>query len=214
MPLDNIKNIREDFDKSKINFGASPDNPLSLFDSWLNLALDIDKNHAICFVLSTVSVDSIPNSRVVLLRGLDTNGFTFYTNFNSSKAKDIELNNVVSANFFWKKLEKQVRIVGKAIKVADNISDNYFSSRPRSSQLAAWVSKQSSVVDLNEDFSDKKEKVEKKFKGQDVERPNNWGGYCIVPDKIEFWQGRPSRLHDRLLYTKLDNIWKKERLSP
>jgi len=214
MPSDNIKNIREDFDKSKINFAASPDNPLDLFDTWLNLALDIDKNTAICFVLSTVSADCIPNSRVVLLRGLDKNGFTFYTNFNSSKAKDIELNNVVSANFFWNKLEKQVRIVGKAIKVADNISDNYFSSRPRSSQLGSWVSKQSSVVDLHEDFSDKKEKVENQFKGKDVERPKNWGGYCIVPDKIEFWQGRPSRLHDRLLYTKVENIWKKERLSP
>lgn len=214
MPSNNIKNIREDFDKSKINFAASPDNPLKLFDSWLNLALDIDKNNAICFVLSTVSPDSIPNSRVVLLRGFDTNGFTFYTNFNSSKAKDIELNNLVSANFFWQKLEKQVRIVGKAIKVSDNMSDNYFSSRPRSSQLGAWVSKQSSVVDVNEDFNDKKAKVENKFKGKDVERPINWGGYCIIPDKIEFWQGRPSRLHDRLLYTKLDNIWKKERLSP
>lgn len=214
MPSNNIKNIREDFDKSKINFAASPDNPLKLFDSWLNLALDIDKNNAICFVLSTVSPDSIPNSRVVLLRGLDTNGFTFYTNFNSSKAKDIELNNLVSANFFWQKLEKQVRIVGKAIKVSDYMSDNYFSSRPRSSQLGAWVSKQSSVVDLNEDFNDKKAKVENKFKGKDVERPINWGGYCIIPEKIEFWQGRPSRLHDRLLYTKLDNIWKKERLSP
>ena len=173
MPSNNIKNIREDFDKSKINFAASPDNPLKLFDSWLNLALDIDKNNAICFVLSTVSPDSIPNSRVVLLRGLDTNGFTFYTNFNSSKAKDIELNNLVSANFFWQKLEKQVRIVGKAIKVSDNMSDNYFSSRPRSSQLGAWVSKQSSVVDLNEDFNDKKAKVENKFKGKDVERPIN-----------------------------------------
>ena len=214
MPSDNIKNIREDFDKSKINFATSPYNPLDLFDSWLNLALDIDKNNAICFVLSTISADSIPNSRVVLLRGLDTNGFTFYTNFNSSKAKDIELNNVVSANFFWNKLEKQVRITGKAVKLSEEISDSYFSTRPRLSQLGAWVSNQSSKINLDKDFESEIIKIENKFKNNDVDRPKNWGGYCIVPDKIEFWQGRPSRLHDRLLYTKVENIWKKERLSP
>lgn len=214
MASDNIKNIREDFDKSKINFAASPDNPLDLFDTWLNLALDIDKNTAICFVLSTVSADCIPNSRVVLLRGLDKNGFTFYTNFNSSKAKDIELNNVVSANFFWNKLEKQVRIVGKAIKVADNISNHYFSSRPRSSQLGSWLSNQSSKINFDKDFESEIIKIENKFKSKDVDRPKNWGGYCIIPDKIEFWQGRPSRLHDRLLYKKVEEIWKKERLSP
>ena len=139
MSSENIKNIREDFDKSKIDFNLVPDSPFDLFDSWLNLALEIDKNNAICFVLSTISSDLSPKSRVVLLRGLDENGFTFYTNFNSSKAKDIELNNSVSANFFWEKLEKQVRITGKAIKVPEDISDSYFSTRPRSSQLGAWV---------------------------------------------------------------------------
>ena len=209
-----ISNIREDFTKSKIDFTSIPESPFKLFENWLNMALLDDKENAICFVLSTISNRNKPESRVVLLRGLDEKGFTFYTNYSSDKAKDIDNNNYVSANFFWNNLEKQVRIGGLAIKISREESDQYFKGRPRGSQLGAWVSDQSSVVDFTDDFSSRSQEVESKFNGLEVSRPENWGGYCIIPEKIEFWQGRPSRLHDRLVYKKQGDVWIKKRLSP
>ena len=148
------------------------------------------------------------------MRGVDENGFTFFTNYESAKSKDIEVNNIVSANFFWEKLEKQVRITGKAMKIPESESDKYFSSRPRESQLGAWSSNQSSIIDVYYKLMSKMDEFDGIFKGKKVERPLNWGGYCIEPEKVEFWQGRPFRLHDRLLFTKDKTIWKKERLAP
>ena len=185
-----------------------------MFNDWFEMALESDKDNAISFVLSTVSSENIPSSRVVLLRGVDENGFTFFTNYESEKSKDIEVNNIVSANFFWEKLEKQVRITGKAIKISESDSDKYFSSRPRDSQLGAWSSNQSSIIDVYYKLMSKMDEFKEIFKGKEVERPLYWGGYCIEPEKVEFWQGRPSRLHDRLLFTKEKTIWKKERLAP
>ena len=209
-----ISNIREDYIKSKIDFTSLPESPLTFFENWFNMALLNDKENAISFVLSTITKANKPSSRVVLLRGVDKQGFTFYTNYNSDKAKDIDYNNYVSANFFWHNLEKQVRITGVAKMVSLEKSDQYFKGRPRGSQIGSWVSNQSSVVNINEDFSLRTEEIEKQFKGLDVSRPENWGGYCIIPEKIEFWQGRPSRLHDRLVYIKKGDIWMKKRLSP
>ena len=209
-----ISNIREDYIKSKIDFTSLPESPLTFFENWFNMALLNDKENAISFVLSTITKENKPSSRIVLLRGIDKQGFTFYTNYNSDKAKDIDYNNNVSANFFWQNLEKQVRIIGVARKVSSKQSDQYFKGRPRGSQIGAWVSNQSSVVNINEDFSSRTEKIERQFKDLEVSRPENWGGYCIIPEKIEFWQGRPSRLHDRLVYIKKGDVWVKKRLSP
>ena len=209
-----ISNIREDYIKSKIDFTSLPESPLTFFENWFNMALLNDKENAISFVLSTITKENKPSSRIVLLRGIDKQGFTFYTNYNSDKAKDIDYNNNVSANFFWQNLEKQVRIIGVARKVSSEQSDQYFKGRPRGSQIGAWVSNQSSVVNINEDFSSRTEKIERQFKDLEVSRPENWGGYCIIPEKIEFWQGRPSRLHDRLVYIKKGDVWVKKRLSP
>ena len=209
-----ISNIREDYTKSKIDFTSVPESPLKLFKNWFNMALLEDKENAICFVLSTITRENKPSSRVVLLRGIDEKGFTFYTNYNSDKAKNIDYNNCVSANFFWHTLEKQVRITGIAKIISPEESDKYFRGRPRGSQLGSWVSNQSSVVNFNEDFSLRIELTEKQFKNLEVSRPENWGGYCIQPEKIEFWQGRPSRLHDRLVYKKNGGVWQKKRLSP
>ena len=214
MSIKNISEIREDFKESKIDFSNISDHPIKMFNDWFAMALELDKDNAISFVLSTVSSKNIPSSRVVLLRGVDENGFTFFTNYESAKSKDIEVNNMVSANFFWEKLEKQVRITGRAMKISESESDKYFSSRPRESQLGAWSSNQSSIIDIYYKFMSKMDEFEGIFKGKKVERPLNWGGYCINPEKVEFWQGRPSRLHDRLLFTKEKNRWKKERLSP
>ena len=214
MSIKKISEIREDFNKSKIDFSNISDHPIKMFNDWFEMALESDKDNAISFVLSTVSSENIPSSRVVLLRGIDENGFTFFTNYESAKSKDIEVNNMVSANFFWEKLEKQVRITGKAIKISSADSDKYFSSRPRYSQLGAWSSDQSSIIDVYYKLMSKMDEFKEIFKGKEVERPLHWGGYCIVPVKVEFWQGRPSRLHDRLLFTKQKSIWKKERLAP
>ena len=214
MSIKKISEIREDFKKSEIDFSNIPNHPIKMFNVWFEMALESDKDNAISFVLSTVSSKNIPSSRVVLLRAIDENGLTFFTNYESKKSKDIEVNNIVSANFYWQKLEKQVRITGKAIKISKSDSDKYFRSRPRDSQLGAWSSDQSSTIDIYYKLMNKMDEFKEIFKRKEVERPLHWGGYCIQLEKVEFWQGRPSRLHDRLLFTKEKNIWKKERLAP
>ena len=208
-----IKHLREDFNKYKIDFKNLPVHPLSLFHKWMEQALD-ENEEANAFVLSTVSDKNIPSSRVILLRDFDKNGFTFFTNYNSKKANDIKNNNNVALNFYWSEFQRQVRIVGKAEKISDLDSDKYFSSRPRGSQLGVWVSEQSAVILLDTVFANKMENMANKVKGKKVERPLNWGGYKVAPLSIEFWQGRPSRLHDRVRYTLDKGNWKLDRLSP
>ena len=208
-----IKHLREDFNKYKINFKNLPEHPLSLFHKWMEQALD-ENEEANAFVLSTVSDRNIPSSRVLLLRDFNKNGFTFFTNYTSIKANDIKNNNNVALNFYWSEFQRQVRIVGKAEKISDLDSDKYFSSRPRESQIGAWLSEQSAVIPLDTAFANKMENMANKFKGKKVERPLNWGGYRVAPISIEFWQGRPSRLHDRVRYTLDKGNWKINRLSP
>jgi pyridoxamine 5'-phosphate oxidase len=145
---------------------------------------------------------------------MNENGFTFFTNYQSSKAKDIDVNPNVALNFYWPELERQVRITGIAKKIAMNDSDTYFESRPRDSQMGAWLSDQSKVINLDYNFADTLNSLQTKFKDKSLTRPLHWGGYCISPNKVEFWQGRPSRLHDRLVYEIDGNKWNKKRLSP
>ncbi|MBE50373.1 MAG: pyridoxamine 5'-phosphate oxidase [Flavobacteriales bacterium] len=209
-----IFNSREDYNKSKIDFNCLPENPMLLFEKWIAIAVENNNKESIPFVLSTVSIKNIPSSRVVLLRNILNEGLFFYTNYNSKKSKDIEVNNVVAANFFWKDLEKQIRVTGEVNKISNELSDVYFASRPRNSQLSAWSSNQSEILDFNFDLDDKVNFYSKKFFNQDVKRPDNWGGYCINPHEIEFWQGRPSRLHDRIKYFLDKGKWHKMRISP
>jgi pyridoxamine 5'-phosphate oxidase len=164
--------------------------------------------------VSTVSKEGKPSSRIVLLRNFSENGFVFYTNYNSKKGNDISENNSAAINFFWPQLERQIRIEGKLQKVDSKISDEYFASRPHDSQLGAWASNQSEVLKNRQELEEKFAALEKKFAGINVPRPEHWGGYCLVPDSIEFWQGRPSRIHDRIKFTTVNNEWKIERLSP
>ena len=168
-----IKHLREDFNRGKIDFKNLPVHPLSLFDKWIEQALNENKE-ANAFVLSTVSDKNIPSSRVLLLRDFDKNGFTFFTNYNSIKANDIKNNNNVTLNFYWSEFQRQVRIIGKAKKISDLDSDKYFSSRPRESQIGAWLSEQSAVIPLDTAFANKMENMANKFKGKKVERPLNW----------------------------------------
>lgn len=208
-----LKHLREDFVKFKIDIKNLPDEPYPLFSEWIGAALEQDEN-ANAFVLSTVSKSSVPSSRVVLLRAFDKEGFCFFTNYTSAKAQDIEHNNSVSMNFYWASFERQVRIQGNATKISAKESDAYFQSRPRESQLGAWVSDQSSIIGLYFKFAKTMEEIESKFTGKPVERPHYWGGYKINPTSIEFWQGRPFRLHQRIRYTKDNNHWKIDRLAP
>jgi pyridoxamine 5'-phosphate oxidase len=209
-----LKNLRLNYKKSSIDFKNLEDNPISFFLKWFDDALKVNKDEANACVLSTVSLENKPSSRVVLLKSVNEKGFTFFTNYKSNKSLDIQNNPNVSLNFYWPELERQVRITGIAEQISPKDSDEYFKNRPRESQMGAWLSHQSTSIGLYYDFMDTLNKLESSFKGKDIERPLHWGGYCIIPSKIEFWQGRPSRLHDRLLYEFDKNIWNKERLAP
>jgi len=209
-----LKNLRLNYKKSAIDFKNLEDNPISFFLKWFDDTLKVNKDEANACVLSTVSVENKPSSRVVLLKSVNEKGFTFFTNYKSNKSLDIQNNPNVSLNFYWPELERQVRITGIAEQISPKDSDEYFKNRPRESQMGAWLSHQSTSIGLYYDFMDTLNKLESTFKGKDIERPLHWGGYCIIPSKIEFWQGRPSRLHDRLLYEFDENVWNKKRLAP
>ena len=209
-----IKNLRLNYKKSTIDFNNLSDNPIQYFMSWFEDALTVNKEEANACVLSTISPENTPCSRVILLKEVNDSGFTFFTNYTSEKAIEIEGNPNVALNFYWPELERQVRITGIANKISARDSDAYFKTRPRESQMGAWLSNQSSELALDYEFTDTLSALESKFKDKDVERPLHWGGYCIIPTKIEFWQGRPSRLHDRLVYELDGEIWNKKRLAP
>ena len=209
-----LKNLRLNYKKSSIDFKNLEDNPIFFFLKWFDDALEVNKDEANACVLSTVSVENKPSSRVVLLKSVNEKGFTFFTNYKSKKSLDIQNNPNVSLNFYWPELERQVRIMGIVEQISTKDSDEYFKNRPRESQMGAWLSHQSTSIGLYYDFIDTLNKLESTFKGKDVERPLHWGGYCVIPSKIEFWQGRPSRLHDRLLYELDENVWNKKRLAP
>jgi len=209
-----LKNLRLNYKKSAIDFKNLEDNPISFFLKWFDDALKVNKDEANACVLSTVSVENKPSSRVVLLKSVNEKGFTFFTNYKSNKSLDIQNNPNVSLNFYWPELERQVRITGVAEQISPKDSDEYFKNRPRESQMGAWLSHQSTSIGIYYDFMDTLNKLESSFKGKDIERPLHWGGYCIITSKIEFWQGRPSRLHDRLLYEFDENVWNKKRLAP
>jgi len=165
--------------------------------------------------VATIGEDGFPRTRVVLLKRYTDEGFIFYTNYNSQKGKALLENPKVCLSFFWPFLERQIIIKGVAEKTSDNNSDGYFETRPRSSQLGAWISAQSSVIDEHEDLATEELELEKKYEGKEIPRPAHWGGFLIRPTEIEFWQGRPSRLHDRVRYVLQDDFdWKKERLAP
>lgn len=213
-PKKNIENIRVDYNKSIIDYNQMPDSPFELFKLWLDKAILVDNDNANAFVLSTVSRKGLPSSRVVLLRGLDNNGLTFFTNYNSCKSLNIDVNNNVSINFFWPQLEKQVRILGIASKISSDESDIYFNSRPKQSQLGALLSNQSTEISLDHDYTNHLFKLEAEHVNKEVIRPKYWGGYVVKPEYFEFWQGRPSRLHDRLCYSYENDSWLKTRKAP
>lgn len=213
--MDAIHNLRVEYKKGSLDVSNVGNDPIAFFKKWFDEALNSNVLEANAMVLSTISPDYKPHSRVVLVKGISEDGFTFFTNYNSNKGKQMSENEKVSLLFFWPELERQVRIEGVVSKVAKEISESYFHSRPRSSQIGAHVSPQSSVIGSREVLEQLQIDLEKKFDNQVIPLPNYWGGYLVNPEIIEFWQGRPSRLHDRIQFTKLVNqSWKIERLAP
>ncbi len=209
-----LQNIRQDYSSSSLSKADVLPNPVDQFAAWFEEYKSSAKHDSNAMVLSTVGPNNRPSSRVVLLKGISKGGFEFYTNYQSHKAHDIGVNNLVSLVFFWPELERQVRVEGKAEKLSDAESDAYFKERPRGSQIGAWTSPQSQVVLNRQMLEDRMAEMEKKFEGE-IERPDNWGGYRIMPESIEFWQGRSNRLHDRLIYIKGEkNTWDLKRLAP
>ncbi len=189
-------------------------NPFVQFEKWFAEALKHHPKDANAFVLSTATKDAHPSARVVLLKGLEKEGFVFYTNYESRKGKELLENPFVSMTFFWSAIEKQIRVEGKVQKVSEKDSDEYFKIRPAGSKAGAWVSPQSSVIPGRDELAHKHLDFIVTHENKEILRPPFWGGYCIIPSRIEFWQGRTSRLHDRILYTFENDNWKIERLAP
>lgn len=211
----NLRDYRENYSKSKLIEGQLDSHPLQQFDRWMKEAVQAQLPEPNAMTLSTISSEGFPESRVVLLKEVLQDKFVFYTNYESAKGKQIAAQPKVSLNFLWKELERQVRIVGVATKVAAAISDSYFKSRPRGSQIGAWVSPQSKVLHSREELDALLVKFERQFENSPhIQRPPHWGGYEVEPMTIEFWQGRTSRLHDRILYKLLDENWIMQRLAP
>ena len=211
-----LSNYRKSYEKGALLKSNVPENPLELFQKWfyeVDNAEGVDEANAM--TISTMGLDGYPKSRVVLLKKYTYEGFIFYTNYNSEKGKAILHNPNVCLSFFWHAAERQIIIKGKAEKIAANLSDGYFESRPRGSQLSALVSNQSEEVVDRSELEDKLKKLEQEYEGKEVERPKHWGGFIVKPVEIEFWQGRANRLHDRIRYQLDDEYnWKITRLAP
>lgn len=211
-----LSDYRKNYQKNELLETAVPSLPIILFKQWFTemekAAIDSETN---AMNMATVGLDGYPKNRIVLLKQFTDEGFVFYTNYNSEKGKAIEENPKVCASFFWEALERQVIIKGKVEKIAAEVSDTYFNSRPEGSRLGAWASNQSEVVSSKKQLDQQLETYTNQFKNKEITRPKHWGGYIIKPISIEFWQGRPSRMHDRIRYTALgNNEWKIERLAP
>ena len=209
-----IKNLRVDYSGDLIDIKKLKSNPIKQFEIWFKKAKKENIIEPNAMVLSTISKNNLLNSRTVLLKNITDKGFVFFTNYESRKANDIMHNNNVSLVFLWKKIERQVIIKGKAVKITKRDSKKYFDSRPEKSKIAAWASKQSKELHNSNDLIKRFKNFENKFKNKLIPYPDFWGGYIIHPNSIEFWQGRSSRMHDRILYEKEKNKWNINRLYP
>jgi pyridoxamine 5'-phosphate oxidase len=208
-----IADIRKDYKLASLDERDVASNPIDQFTRWWNEAVASQIDEVNAMTLATANAAGVPAARIVLLKGYDANGFVFFTNYESDKGKNLAQNPVAALVFFWKELERQIRIEGTVEKVSAADSDRYFKSRPAASRVGAWASPQSAVIENRLVIEQNVERYSSIFANDSIERPDHWGGYIIKPTSIEFWQGRSSRLHDRIRY-KLEANWKIERLAP
>ncbi|WP_414620999.1 pyridoxamine 5'-phosphate oxidase [Calothrix sp. CCY 0018] len=211
----NIAELRQDYTLQGLSEAEIDSNPFAQFKEWFDQALSADILEPNAMMVATTTPEGKPSARMVLLKDFDARGFVFYTNYNSDKAQELAENPQAALVFWWAELQRQVRICGRVEKVSDSESDKYFYSRPLSSRLGAWASNQSEVIENREVLEQHLEELKEKYQDREIPRPSHWGGIRVIPAEIEFWQGRSSRLHDRLIYTRMeDGSWKIERLSP
>ncbi|MEH2245173.1 pyridoxamine 5'-phosphate oxidase [Nostoc sp.] len=210
-----VADLRKDYTLEGLSELEVDLNPFIQFKKWFDQALAAQLPEPNAMTIATATPDGKPSARMVLLKDFDERGFVLFTNYNSHKGQELAENPQAALVFWWAELERQVRISGYVEKVSETESDHYFHSRPANSRLGAWVSNQSEVIENREVLEQRLQEFKSKYENQEIPRPPHWGGLRVIPTEIEFWQGRPSRLHDRLLYSCLDNgTWKIERLSP
>lgn len=215
-----ISSVRHDYSGDILDVEDTPATPLPLFDEWIQAALANDPEDANTMTLATVDAQGSPHARIVLLKGFDENGLRFFTNYHSHKGEELAASSRAALVFWWPGLARQVRVEGKVHKVSADISEQYFHSRPRESQLGAVASPQSQTIESRQWLLDHYQQVTRQYEDKGIERPANWGGYQVVPTLFEFWQGQPGRMHDRLRYIKKDISgsdpvqWQKVRLAP
>ena len=212
-----LQDLREDYRKGRLEAAEVGTDPILFFERWFREAQQAGVEEPNAMTLATADADGRPHSRVVLLKGLEEGGFTFYTNYTSHKGAQLEAQPWVALVFFWPQLQRQVRVEGRVHRIAPAASDAYFASRPRQSRLGAWASPQSAVVKSRDELEQHMQEVEARFAGEEaIPRPPHWGGYRVMPEQIEFWQGRSSRLHDRIVLSRPDGAdgWEQVRLAP
>lgn len=214
MRTKDISAIRKEYLITQLNEDDVQSDPLKQFEQWLNEAVESNVNEPTAMTLATSTFEGKPSARVVLLKGVSPEGFSFFTNYDSKKGKQILQNPYGALVFFWPELERQVRIEGKVAKLTDKQSDEYFKTRPEGSKIGAWASPQSQVIPNRKYIENLKSDFHEEFSKRTIKRPPNWGGYVLAPTCIEFWQGRADRLHDRIQYTLTNGVWAIERLAP
>ena len=209
-----IAHIRQDYTLAALDESVTGNDPVAFFLKWFGEAQEAQITEVNAMTLATVDGNNKPHARTVLLKGIENGGFTFFTNYNSAKGRQIATHDSAALLFFWKELERQVRIEGTIRKISDEASDTYFHSRPEGSRLGAWASPQSQPIAGRQVIEDNYTNYQQQFSDGNIPRPPHWGGYVVVPQCIEFWQGRSSRMHDRIMFTLEGDSWVKSRLAP
>jgi len=211
-----IENLRKEYAQGQLELSELQDDPIPQFERWLEEALRAEVPEPNAMTLSTATANGIPSARIVLLKGLDKGGFLFYTNYKSQKSRELSENPHAALTFLWHELQRQVRVQGKVEKLSPEASTAYFQSRPKGSQIGAWVSPQSQPIESRKVLEETEQELWGKYEDtEQLPRPEHWGGYRVIPQRIEFWQGRPSRLHDRIFFERdATGEWRKSRLAP